>query len=137
LIEETATLNDAAVSSIKHSSLLSPLSNIQGYCLLYQTLRQQPWMFDRGDINLECLIEETAALSNIQGCCLLYQTFKIAVSSIKHSRCCLLSNIQDCCLLYQTFKAAVSIKHSRLLSPLSNIQGWCLLYQAFKAAVVW
>jgi hypothetical protein len=47
-------------------------------------------MFDKGDISLECLIEETSALksplSNIQGCCLLYQSFKAAVSSIKHSR---------------------------------------------------
>jgi hypothetical protein len=34
-------------------------------------------------------------LSNIQGCCVLYQTFKVAVSSIKHSRLLsLLSNIQ-------------------------------------------
>jgi hypothetical protein len=40
LIEETAALNvlyqtfKPAVSSIKHSRLLSPLSNIQGCCLL-------------------------------------------------------------------------------------------------------
>jgi hypothetical protein len=77
-------------------------------------------MFDRGDSSfecliadssLECLIEDTALcpLSNIQGCCLLYQTFKVAVSSIKHSRLLSpLSNIQDCCLIYQAFKAAVS-----------------------------
>jgi hypothetical protein len=45
----------ADVSSIKDSRLLS-LSNIQGYCLLYQR-------FDRGDSSLECLIEETAALN--------------------------------------------------------------------------
>jgi hypothetical protein len=38
LIEETAALN-ATVSSIKHSRLLSPLSNIQGCCLLYQTFK--------------------------------------------------------------------------------------------------
>jgi hypothetical protein len=85
-------------------------------------------MFDKGDISLECLIEETSALNVC-----LYQTFKTAVSSIKHSRllcplsniqgCCLLSNMQGCCLLYQSFKTAVSsIKHSGLLSPLSNIQ---------------
>jgi hypothetical protein len=73
-------------------------------------------MFDRGDSYLECL--------NIQGCDLLYQTFKVAVSSIKHSRLLSpLSDIQGGCLLYQTFKAAVSsIKHSRWLSPLSKIQ---------------
>jgi hypothetical protein len=70
-------------------------------------------MFDRGDSNLECLIEEI--VSNIQGGCLLYQTFKAAISSIKHSSLLSpLSNIQGSCLLYQTFKAAVSsIKHSR------------------------
>jgi hypothetical protein len=41
LIEETAALKTfkAAVSSIKHSRLLSPLSNIQGCCLLYQTFK--------------------------------------------------------------------------------------------------
>jgi hypothetical protein len=33
LIEETAGLN------VKHSSLLSPLSNIQACCLLYQTFK--------------------------------------------------------------------------------------------------
>jgi hypothetical protein len=49
----------AAASSIKHSRLLSPLLNIQGCCLLYQTFK----MFDRGDSSLECLIEETAALN--------------------------------------------------------------------------
>jgi hypothetical protein len=38
LIEETATFK-TAVSSIKHSRLLSPLSNIQGGCLLYQTFK--------------------------------------------------------------------------------------------------
>jgi hypothetical protein len=48
-----------AVSSIKHSRLLS-LSNIQGYCLLYQTFKA---VFDRGDSSLESLIEETAALN--------------------------------------------------------------------------
>jgi hypothetical protein len=75
-------------------------------------------MFDRGDSNLECLIEETAALN------------------IKHSRLLSpLSNIQGCCLLYQTFKAAVSsIKHSRLLSPLSTFKA-AVTSQAFKAAV--
>jgi hypothetical protein len=80
-------------------------------------------MFDKGDISLECLIEETSGLnvcllSNIQGCCLLYQTFKLAVSSIKHSRLLYpLTSIQGGCLLYQTFKADVSfIKHSSLLS---------------------
>jgi hypothetical protein len=50
-----------AVSSIKHSRLLSPLSNIQGYCLLYQAFRAA--VFDRGDSSLECLIEGTAALN--------------------------------------------------------------------------
>jgi hypothetical protein len=41
LIEETAVLKafKAAVSSIKHSKWLSPLSNIQGGCLLYQTFK--------------------------------------------------------------------------------------------------
>ena len=74
---------------------------------------------------------------NIQGDCLLYQAFKVAVSSIKHSRWLSpLSNIQGGCLLYQAFKVAVSsIKHSRWLSPLSNIQGGCLLYQTFKVAI--
>jgi hypothetical protein len=38
----------AVVSSIKHSRQLSPLSNIQGCCLLYSH---------------ECLIEETAAMN--------------------------------------------------------------------------
>jgi hypothetical protein len=39
LIEETAASFKVAVSSIKHSRLLSPLSNIQGGCLLYQTFK--------------------------------------------------------------------------------------------------
>jgi hypothetical protein len=52
----------AAVSSIKHSRWLSPLSNIQACCLLYQTFKPAV-MFDRGDSHLECLIEETAALN--------------------------------------------------------------------------
>jgi hypothetical protein len=38
LIEETQTFK-SAVSSIKHSKLLSPLSNIQDSCLLYQTFK--------------------------------------------------------------------------------------------------
>jgi hypothetical protein len=44
LIEETTCCVlyqtfKAAVSSIKHSKVLSPLSNIQGSCLLYQTFK--------------------------------------------------------------------------------------------------
>jgi hypothetical protein len=61
----------AVFSSIKHSRLLSPLSNIQDCCLLYQTFK--------------------VAVSS--------QTFKVAVSSIKHSRLLSLSNIQGYCLL--------------------------------------
>jgi hypothetical protein len=61
----------AAVSSIKHSSLLSPLSNIQGGYLLYQTFKAAVSSIKhsrllsplRGDSSLECLIEETAALN--------------------------------------------------------------------------
>jgi hypothetical protein len=45
-----------AVSSIKHSSLLSPLSKIQGCCLLYQR-------FKAAVSSLDSLIEETAALN--------------------------------------------------------------------------
>jgi hypothetical protein len=45
----------ATVSSIKHSRLLSPLSNIQGCCLFYQTFK--------ADVSLEWLIEETATLN--------------------------------------------------------------------------
>jgi hypothetical protein len=52
----------AAVSSIKHSRLLSPLSNIQGYCLL-NIDRFYKLVFDIGDSSLECLIEETAGLN--------------------------------------------------------------------------
>jgi hypothetical protein len=68
------------VSSIKHSCLLSPLSNIQACCLLYQTFKPavssikhssllsplssiQARMFDRGDSRLECLMEETVGLN--------------------------------------------------------------------------
>jgi hypothetical protein len=49
----------------KGSRLLSPLSNIQGCCLLYQPFK--------------------AAVSSIKhpNCCLLYQAFNAAVSSIK------------------------------------------------------
>jgi hypothetical protein len=61
LIEETA----------KHSRWLSPLSSIQGFCLLYQafkaavsSIKHSRWL---------------SPLSNIQGFCLLYQTFKVAV----------------------------------------------------------
>jgi hypothetical protein len=68
LIEET----------IKHSRLLSPLSNIQGCCLLYQTFKAAVSSIKHSRL--------LSSLSNIQGCCLLYQTFKAAVSSIKHSR---------------------------------------------------
>jgi hypothetical protein len=66
----------AAVSSIKHSWLLSPLSNIQACCLLYQTFKapvssiKHSWLLSplsniqaRGDSHHECLIEETAAMN--------------------------------------------------------------------------
>jgi hypothetical protein len=62
----------AAVSSIKHSSLLSPLANIQGCCLLYQTFKG---MFDRGDSSLECFIEET--YSSLE--CLIEETAALNV----------------------------------------------------------
>jgi hypothetical protein len=52
----------AVVSSMKHSRLLSPLSNMQGCCLLYQTFKAVVYS-DRGDNSLECFIEETAALN--------------------------------------------------------------------------
>jgi carbonic anhydrase/acetyltransferase-like protein (isoleucine patch superfamily) len=61
LIEETSNIQDccllyqtfkAAVSSIKHSRLLSPLSSIQGCCHLSSI---------QG--GLECLIEETGGLN--------------------------------------------------------------------------
>jgi hypothetical protein len=63
LIEETACCLlyqafRAAVSSIKHSRLLSPLSNIQGCCLLYQAFKPAV-----GDNRHECLIEETTDLN--------------------------------------------------------------------------
>jgi hypothetical protein len=90
LIEETATLKfKAAVSSIKHSRLRSPLSNIEGLCLLYQTFKPAVSSIKHSRL--------LSPLSNIQDCCLLYQTFKAAVSSIKHSRLLSpLSNIQGC-----------------------------------------
>jgi hypothetical protein len=53
----------ATVSSIKHPRLLSPLSNIQGYCLLYQTFKATVSSIKHGHSSLECLIEETAALN--------------------------------------------------------------------------
>jgi F0F1-type ATP synthase gamma subunit len=62
----------------KYSRLLSPLSNIQGCCLLYQTFKSAVSSIKHSRL--------LSPLSNIQGCCLLYQTFKAAVSSIKHSR---------------------------------------------------
>jgi hypothetical protein len=49
----------AAVSSIKHSWLLSPLSNIQACCLLYQTFKAAVSSIKHH----ECLIEETADLN--------------------------------------------------------------------------
>jgi hypothetical protein len=73
----------------KHSGLLSPLSNIQDCCLLYQTFRAAVSSIKHSSL--------LSPLSNIQGCCLLYQTFKAVVSSIKHSRLMSpLSNIQGC-----------------------------------------
>jgi hypothetical protein len=57
LIEETA------VSSIKQSRLLSPLSNIQGYWLLYQTFKTA--------VSSNKHSRLLSPLSNIQGCCLL------------------------------------------------------------------
>jgi hypothetical protein len=64
----------AAVSSIKHSGLFSPLSNIQGCCLRYQifkiaasSIKHSRWLsplkLSRLLSPLECLIEETAALN--------------------------------------------------------------------------
>jgi hypothetical protein len=58
LIEETTDLN----VSIKHSWLLSPLSNIQACCLLYQT-----FMAAVSSIKHSWLL---SPLSNIQACCL-------------------------------------------------------------------
>jgi hypothetical protein len=74
LIEETVALTfKADVSSIKHSRLLCPLSNIQGGCLLYQafkaavsSIKHSKWLSplsNIGDSSLESLIEETAALN--------------------------------------------------------------------------
>jgi hypothetical protein len=62
LIEETK----AIVPSIKHSRWLSPLSNIQGCCLLYQTFKAAVSSIKHSGLPsplLECLIEETAALN--------------------------------------------------------------------------
>jgi hypothetical protein len=56
LIEETVTFT---VSSIKHSRLLSPLSNIQGYCLPYQTFKATVSPIKHSRL----LIEETVALN--------------------------------------------------------------------------
>jgi hypothetical protein len=58
--------------------LLSPLTSIQGCCLLYQAFKAAVSSIKHSSL--------LSPLSNIQGCCLLYQTFKAAVSSIKHSR---------------------------------------------------
>jgi hypothetical protein len=69
LIEETASFK-AAVSYIKHSGLLSPLSNIQVCCLLYQifkaavsSIKHSRLLSPLSNISLECLIEETADLN--------------------------------------------------------------------------
>jgi hypothetical protein len=67
LIEEIA-------ASIKHSRLLSPLSNIPGCCLLYQTFKAAVSSIKHSRL--------LSPLSNIPGCYLLYQTFKAAVSSM-------------------------------------------------------
>jgi drug/metabolite transporter superfamily protein YnfA len=92
LMEETAALSNilgcfllyqtfkAAVSSIKHSRLLSPLSNIQGCCLLYQTFNaavsslKHSWLLS--PLKHSWLL---SPLSNIHGCGLLYHTFMAAV----------------------------------------------------------
>jgi hypothetical protein len=128
---------------MKHSRLLSPLWNIQGCCLLYQTFQAIVSSIKHSRL--------LSPLSNFQGCTTTIphkwwrwqqpinrNTLYMWVCDIKLE--ILQTNdkyfFQGCCLLYETFKAAVSsMKHSRLLSPLSNIQGCCLLYQTFKAAV--
>jgi hypothetical protein len=69
LIEETAGTFKADVSSIKHSRLMSPLSNIQACCLLYQTFKPAVSSIKHSRL--------LSPLSNIQGCCLLYQAFKV------------------------------------------------------------
>jgi hypothetical protein len=55
---------NAAVSSIKHSMLLSPLSNMQCCCLLYQAFKAAV-----SSIKHSWLL---SPLSNIHGCGLLY-----------------------------------------------------------------
>jgi hypothetical protein len=88
LIEDTAALN------------VSPLSDIQGCCLLYQTFKTAVSSIKHSRL--------LSPLSNIQDCCLLYQTFKAAV-------CHLYQTFKAAvCLLYQTFKAVVSSGGSRL-----------------------
>jgi hypothetical protein len=57
----------AAVYSIKHSGLLSPLSNIQGCCLFYQTFKAAVSSIKHSRLmshlsNIQG-IEETAALN--------------------------------------------------------------------------
>ena len=101
LVNWIANDHEEIKTRLKHSRPLSPLSNIQGRFLFYQTFKAAVSSIKH--------LRPLSSLSNIQGRCLLYQTFKAAVSSIKHSRLLSpLSNIQGCCLLYQTFKAAVS-----------------------------
>ena len=67
LVNWIANDHEEIKTRLKHSRLLSPLSNIQGCCLLYQTFKPAVSSIKHSSL--------LSSLSNIQVCCLLYQTF--------------------------------------------------------------